>query len=160
MIRPALLALLLALPLMAEAQEKTTYRWVDERGQVHYSDLPPPASIRNIEERRYAAPPPDPTLGYTLRKLTTDFPVTLYTSDNCGELCTNARALLQSRGIPFTETSIATEADLASYRQRFGAPETVPTLTVGTMPYKGFEAGAWNGLLDDAGYPKTPAPAR
>lgn len=160
MIRPALLTLMLALPLTAAAQEKTTYRWVDERGQVHYSDLPPPSSVLKLEVQRYAAPPPDPTPSYTLRKLTADFPVTLYTSDNCGELCTAARTLLQRRGIPFTESSIATQADLASYRERFGTPETVPTLTVGTTPYKGFEAGAWNGLLDEVGYPKTPVPGR
>lgn len=160
MIRPALLTLLLALPLAAAAQDKTTYRWVDERGQVHYSDLPPPSAVRELDEKRFAAPPPDPTLSYTLRKLAADFPVTLYTSGDCGELCTSARTLLQNRGVPFTETVIATDADLVVYRQRFGAPETVPTLSVGTVPHKGFEAATWNGLLDQVGYPKTSVPAR
>lgn len=160
MIRPALLALLLALPLTAAAQEKTTYRWVDERGQVHYSDRPPPSSVLELDQKRYAAPPPDPTPSYTVRKLAADFPVTLYTSDNCGELCIGARTLLQNRGVPFTETVIVTEADLAAYRQRFGAPESVPTLSVGTVPHKGFEAGGWNELLDRVGYPKTAVPPR
>lgn len=160
MIQPALLTLLLVLPLTAAAQEKTTYRWVDQHGQVHYSDLPPPSSALQVDEKRYAAPPPDQTLSYTLRKLAADFPVTLYTSDNCGELCTSARTLLQNRGVPFTETVIATEADLAAYRQRFGAPESAPTLSVGTVPHKGFEAGGWNELLDRVGYPKAAVPAR
>ena len=40
-------ALLLALPLLsslAAADGRTTYRWVDEKGRVHYSDLPAPAT--------------------------------------------------------------------------------------------------------------------
>src|SRR5690606_16178480 len=28
---------------------QTTYRWVDERGIVHYSDQPPPAHVRNVD---------------------------------------------------------------------------------------------------------------
>lgn len=156
MIRPALLVPLLAFSLSAAAVAQTTYQWVDERGQINFSDRPPPSSVRGLEEKRYAAPPPDTTLPYTLRKLTEDFPVTLYTSDNCGELCNTARALLGTRGIPFTESKLATADDLARYRQRFGAPESVPTLSVGNTPYKGFEANAWGRLLDDVGYPKAP----
>ena len=30
-------------------------------------------------------------------------PVTLYVSNNCGDLCSNGRTLLQNRGIPYSE---------------------------------------------------------
>lgn len=162
MIRPALLFAVLAFGLMpatqAQTEAPTTYRWVDERGQINYSDLPPPSAVQAVEARRFAAPPPDQTLPYALRKLTEDFPVTLYSSENCGEACAAARALLDGRGVPYTETRIATAEALASYRERFGSPESVPTLTIGSTPYKGFESTAWNRLLDNAGYPKTPVP--
>ena len=77
MIRPALLVPLLALGLSASVSAQTTYRWVDAQGQVHYSDQPPPPEIQQLEARRFAAPAPDTTLSYTLRKLAADFPVTL-----------------------------------------------------------------------------------
>ncbi|AWI80065.1 MAG: hypothetical protein CVU19_03770 [Betaproteobacteria bacterium HGW-Betaproteobacteria-13] len=156
MIRPALLVPLLALGLSAAVPAQTTYRWVDAHGQVHYSDRPPPPEIQELEARRFAAPPPDPTLSYTLRKLTADFPVTLYTASNCGDLCDSARSLLGSRGIPYTEFPLANQADLAAYRERFGVPEQVPSLSVGSAQFKGFEPGAWNRLLNDVGYPKAP----
>lgn len=47
---PVLLALILALPALAQ-----TYRWVDENGQVHYSQLPPKSG-----NYRAVAPPPPP----------------------------------------------------------------------------------------------------
>lgn len=162
MIRPALLVPLLVFgPAAGVLAQTTTYRWVDERGQVNFSDQPPPPSVRILEIKRVATAGqnPDRPLSYALGKLATDFPVVLYTSDNCGEPCDAARALLSTRGIPFTESKIATEEGLADYRQRFGAPETVPTVSVGTTPYKGFERGEWSRMLDNVGYPKAPSAA-
>ncbi|MBR0566399.1 glutaredoxin family protein [Azoarcus sp. L1K30] len=156
MTRTRFLAVLIALGLSALAQAQTTYRWVDRQGQVHYSDQPPPPEAGTPEARRFAAPPPDPTLSYTLRKLGEDFPVTLYTSANCTDLCASARALLGARGIPFTERILASQDDIADFRDRFGSPEQVPTLSVGRKPFKGFEPGGWNRLLDQVGYPKAP----
>lgn len=156
MTRSALLVPLLALGLSAAVAAQTTYRWVDAQGQVHYSDQPPPQEIQELEARRFAAQPPTPTLSYTLRKLTADFPVTLYTAGDCGDLCASARSLLNSRGIPYTELPLANQADLAAYRERFGVPEQVPSLSVGSAQLKGFEPGAWNKLLSDVGYPKAP----
>ena len=156
MIRPALLVPLLALGLSASVSAQTTYRWVDAQGQVHYYDQPPPPEIQQLEARRFAAPAPDTTLSYTLRKLAADFPVALYTAANCGDLCATARSLLTARGIPFTEMPLASQADLAAYRARFGVPEQVPSLSVGSSQLKGFEPGAWNQLLNDVGYPTAP----
>ena len=44
--------LLAALPLLVSAQ---VYRWVDDRGQVHYSQVPPPG-----REAQPVGPPPPP----------------------------------------------------------------------------------------------------
>jgi|SRR5689334_1378106 len=44
---------LVALPLAAAAE---TYRWVDEKGQVHYTQTPPPG-----KDAKLVAPPPPPS---------------------------------------------------------------------------------------------------
>lgn len=148
----------MALLAAAAAFAQGTYRWVDADGQVHYSDQPPPADARKVEEKHYSANRADTVLPYTLRKLSADFPVTLYTAENCHAPCADARRLLAQRGVPFAEKVIKTEGDVAAYRQRFGTPDTVPALTVGRQTAKGFAAEPWNALLDSVGYPKTPLP--
>lgn len=138
--------------------QSETYRWVDEHGRVNYSDRPPPPGVRQVEEKRFASEPADTVDSYTVRRAAADFPLVLYTSDNCGDPCTLARDLLNRRGAPYTETKIATQADLAAFRERVGMPDTVPTLIVGSRPLRSFEAGAWNRALDEAGYPAAAAP--
>lgn len=53
LIRKSLLTLLLFLPLTAAA---VIYKWVDEDGNINYSEAPPP----NIAATRLKAPPPPP----------------------------------------------------------------------------------------------------
>ncbi len=156
--RVALAMLVFALGGVAVAED--TYRWVDERGQVNFSDLPPPPGARQVEIIRGASGPADTALAYSVRKAAADFPVTLYTGKDCGEPCALGRDLLARRGIPFSEQEIVTEEDLAAYRARFGTPDEVPAIAVGSQTMKGFEAGRWGSMLDDAGYPKTPIPPR
>lgn len=155
---PALLLSLLMLASAGMVSAQTTYRWVDERGQVHFSDQPPPASARQAEERRYSGSRADTVPSYTERKLNEDFPVTLYTADSCEDICVQARSLLDKRGISYTEIKLVTEEDLEKYRAIFGSPEEVPALTVGSQPFKGFGPESWNRLLDTAGYPRTLPP--
>jgi glutaredoxin len=160
---PRLAAAVLALATLSAAGAagaQTTYRWKDAQGRVHYSDQPPPPEVRELDEQRYAAPAAAQVPSYTLRKLAADFPVTLYSADNCGDLCVQARALLNKRGVPFAERKLATAEDHAAFQRDFNAPPEVPTLAVGRNHLRGLEAGGWNRLLDDAGYPKTPLPPR
>ena len=48
----------------AAAQGKTTYRWVDAQGVVHYSDTPQPGAqvIQLPSAQTYQAPPPPPAV--------------------------------------------------------------------------------------------------
>lgn len=146
--------------LGAPAWGAETYRWVDESGRVNYSDRPPPQNVRKVIEKQLGDAPADSALPYTTRKAATDFPVALYTSDNCGGLCDEARNLLTRRGVPFAEHKLATEADITAYRERFGTPDEVPAISVGNQAQKGYEAGRWTRMLDDAGYPKAAPPSR
>jgi glutaredoxin len=143
-------ALLAATPALLA---QTTYRWVDERGVVHYSDQPPPQHIRELDQRSFVPGRADPSLPYTVRKAMADFPVTLFTSEQCGEPCARARTWLNEHGVPFNERPMKDDNDLAAYRQAFEQPEEVPALLVGRQPFKGFQAAGWQRLIDDAGYP-------
>jgi glutaredoxin len=138
------------------AQSASLYRWVDTEGKVHYTEQPPPPSAaRKVEEKTLGTPPADDgQLPYASRLAAKNFPVTLYISD-CGEACTQAREHLTKRGIPFNEKNASTSEVQAELKKLIGGL-TVPVLAVGTATrLKGYEAGAWNTALDEAGYPRS-----
>ena len=95
---------------------------------------------------------PASALPFELRRAVERHPVTLYVDANCGAPCAEARAYLRGRGVPYQEVRIETREDIEAFRRRTGV-QIVPTLTVGSLSQGGFEAGAWAGLLDAAGYP-------
>ncbi|MDD5240944.1 MAG: glutaredoxin family protein [Sulfuricella sp.] len=140
------------------AQSAPLYRWVDSEGKVHYTDQPPPASAKKIEEKKMGGQlPDDGQLPYASRMAAKNFPVTLYNSD-CGEACTKAREHLTKRGIPFSEKDAGTPDVQAELKKLIDNVE-VPVLAVGTVTrLKGYEASTWDAALDEAGYPKS-APA-
>ena len=149
-----LFVLLGALALNA-AHADSLYRWVDKEGKVHYGDKPA-ADALSAEQKRFsaAASVSDDDLPYNLRKAKQDFPVTLYVAKTCAEACVQARTFLNSRGIPFAEKNLTSEADLAMFG-KLNPSGMVPSLTVGKTLLSGYESGAWNSELDIAGYPKT-----
>jgi glutaredoxin len=152
------IALLLGLAVAAgvgAARAAGMYRWVDEAGQVHYSDQLPPPQARNLERRRLGDKPGDSTLPYTLREAVRQFPVTLYTAEGCGQGCTQAVAYLTRRGVPFTEKDarIAENADVVL--SHTGGKLEVPLMIIGRSAVRGFEESTWAATLDAAGYPRS-----
>jgi glutaredoxin len=79
--------------------------------------------------------------------------VTLYTVPNC-EGCDAARSLLNARGVPFKEVSLTDAATTEDFKKNVGAA-SLPTMLVGSQQQVGFEEGAYQRMLDDAGYPAT-----
>lgn len=146
----ALIALLLA-PAWAAAQ----YKWTDADGRIVYGDNPP-RDARNIQriDARGAAGEADSlaALPFELRRAAREFPVVLYTTSDCPP-CEAARALLRARGIPYTERTVTTPQDLEAL-EKLGHGKRLPVLAVGRQTQREFEAGAWNALLDAAGYPR------
>lgn len=130
------------------------YRWVDEKGQVTYSDLPPPPSVDGVQQKRFSDRAGTQQLPYALQLATRNFPVTLYLSD-CGNACDQAGKLLQKRGVPFTQKNAKDPQVAEELAKLTGGKLLVPLLTVGTNVVKGFEEGAWQTALDVAGYPKS-----
>jgi glutaredoxin len=138
------------------AQSASLYRWVDRDGTVHYTEQPPPPSLAmKVEEKTLGTQPTDSDpLPYASRLAAKNFPVTLYVSE-CGESCTKAREHLTKRGIPFHEKDVGTQEVQTELKNLVGTL-VVPVLAVGTVTrLKGYEAGAWNTALDEAGYPKS-----
>lgn len=148
--RMRLLALLLLLPVYAQAQ---MYRWVDDKGKVHYSDQAPSSGAKNVQKQSTSAGQASTAaLPYALQQAVKTFPVTLYTSEACKDSCAQARELLNKRGVPYSEVTVADEVDIAQLKQLSG-DSVVPVMTVGREVYKGFESGNYKTALDNAGYP-------
>jgi glutaredoxin len=148
--RMRFLAPLLLLPVLAQAQ---MYRWVDGNGKVHYSDQAPLSGAKNVQTQSMSAGQGSSApVPYALRQAVGNFPVTLYTTEACGETCAQARELLNKRGVPHSEVTVADELGLAQLKKLSG-DNVVPVMTVGREVYRGFESGAYKAALDNAGYP-------
>jgi glutaredoxin len=92
-------------------------------------------------------------LPFELRQAATRYPVTLYTSPGCST-CAQGRAMLVTRGVPFTEKLVATKDD-GEALSRIAGSQTLPLLTIGGQQLKGYSDSEWQQFLDAAGYPKT-----
>lgn len=152
----ALGSLALVIPSLADAQ--TLYRIVGADGKVTFSDKPPAPDSKDkvaapVKAGSVSASPPSSGTGlpFELRQVAARFPVTLYTSANCVP-CGSARALLTSRGVPFTEKMVTTDAD-AQALKRLSNETSLPFATIGSQQLKGFADTEWTQFLNAAGYP-------
>ncbi|MBP8019417.1 MAG: glutaredoxin family protein [Hylemonella sp.] len=142
-------ALLVALGV---AHSQSVYRIVGPDGKVTFSDRPPAAGKDTPAGTRVTSGgATNPSLPYELKLTVAKFPVTLYTSANCNP-CANAKALLNQRGVPYTEKSIASNEDLAAL-QKLSGDTQLPFGTIGSQQIKGFSSLEWAQYLDAAGYP-------
>jgi len=151
---------LAALASPAEAQDKQVYRYIDADGRVIYSDRLPPGDAKSVQSKRLNANLIEGNdLPLAAQQAMDRYPVTLYTF-NCGDPCTQAEALLNRRGVPFTTVNVE-EPKGADQLKTLTGELNAPVLQVGdTMVAKGFLESKWQSMLDTAGYPKTPSPRR
>jgi glutaredoxin len=141
--------LILACATGAHAQ---MYKWVGPDGKVTYSDVPPPSSIKQVETKSLSGGGPSTVgLPYELSEAVKNSPVKLYTTTKCAP-CDNARTMLNTRGIPFTEKTVSSNQDIEQLRKISG-DSNLPVLVVGRSTQSGFDSGAWNSALTSAGYP-------
>ena len=87
------------------------------------------------------------------------FPVTLYTFD-CGELCQNAEALLNRRGVPFTTVNVSESQGAAKLKALTGGMPRRCCRSATSCSPRAMNEQRWQAMLDEAGYPKTPPPRR
>ncbi|MBS1140618.1 MAG: hypothetical protein H6R13_2071 [Proteobacteria bacterium] len=147
--------LMLCLAVASTCALADTYRWVDSGGRTVVSDTPPPGKTKGVVKNGEKAEAGD-NQSFATRKAAEAFPVILYTTAECVNECKQARDLLNGRGVPFTEKMLQTQAEIDELKQLIG-DAFVPALKVGNQRFRGFEAGAYDNLLDLAGYPKTAA---
>ena len=159
LIATGLMGLLGATALIgADASAQQVYRIVGPDGRITYSDQAPTQAPAGkaapvAATGRGTAGADNSGLPFELRQTASRYPVTLYTGPNC-EPCASGRAMLSSRGIPFSEKTIATVPDLEAFKRQYDTT-SLPFLTVGGQQIKGFSDGEWGNYLDAAGYPKT-----
>lgn len=149
-----LLAGLIAAPVLAQG----VYRTVGPDGRVSYSDQPPPthANTRPVDSATAnTAAGANAPLPFELRQVVSRYPVTLYTSTDCAP-CNSGRNLLNARGIPYTEKTVNTAQDGDAFK-RLSGESSLPFMTIGSQPLKGYSDTEWTQFLDAAGYPKQSA---
>jgi glutaredoxin len=145
---------LFALAATAAAQTQV-YRYTDSDGHIVYSDRQPPSTAKNVQPKRLGANYIETSqLPLAAQQAIERNPVTLYTYD-CGDVCQQAEALLNRRGVPFTTVDV-TQADNGAKLQSLTGEQRVPVLQVGEKVQKGFLESRWQAVLDEAGYPKAP----
>jgi glutaredoxin len=144
----------LLLLLCAASAHAQLYKWIGPDGSITYSDTPPPRAAALLDKKpAIDGEAADVRLPYELAQAVKGNPVTLYTTAHC-PACDEGRKLLAARGIPFTEKTVTGNDDIAQLKQA-GGDAQLPFLTVGRNKQQGFESGAWNNLLNAAGYPQT-----
>lgn len=146
------LALLAALVLPAHA---AMYKWVDAQGRTQYSDTPPPANAKKVEEQKIVRNTIETTgAPFAVQEAAKRNPVTVWISD-CGDLCTKARDFLARRGIPHAVRNPSRQGEQDAWKKASGGDNSIPLLVVGaSRTLKGFDEGEWNTALDAAGYPR------
>lgn len=146
-------AALLLLLLTASAAHAQMYKWKDEKGVTHFTETPPPATAQKAEVKNYnTAGAGGVELPSELANAVRSRPVVLYTTANCGAGCNMARTMLANRGIPYREKTVSTTEDFDAMKKA-GSDGQVPLLLVGRARQIGFEQGAWDSALTEAGYP-------
>lgn len=152
MIRFPLFLVLLGIATAASAQ---LYRWTDDKGRVHITDTPPPASAKGVQRKAVpsSSAPAAPQQSFELSQAMKDFPITLYTAPNCADPCSQARQALNKRGVPFKEIMVSDPRSMEELRQ-FASGNDVPVLVVGRSVHEGFQQEAFDALLDSARYPR------
>lgn len=133
------------------------FKHVDAAGRVTFSDKPPSPSaggkFEPVTSRAQIGSTNTASLPLELRQAAERYPVVLFTGPNC-EPCETGRQLLNRRGIPFGERTVATAADGDALR-RLSGDQGLPLLTIGGQQIKGYSDIEWNQFLTAAGYPST-----
>ena len=150
----SVLAVSLASVSVGYAQQ--VYRWVDADGRIQYSDTPPPAGTKGVQEKNVSGSSiQNNELSLVAQDAQKKNPVTVYVSE-CGESCDAAKAYLGKRGIPHTIVDPTRTIELnKKFREETGGT-VVPVIKIGEKRLSGWSESAWSSALDAAGYPKTP----
>lgn len=130
------------------------YKWKDEKGVTHFSDTPPASAkpTQPVEVKTYQTATATPVLPSELQAVVRTNPVTLYSTSQC-DACNQGRAQLLRRGIPYSEKTVVTAADM-EVLARAGSVGRLPLLVIGRNRQIGYDQVTWDEALTAAGYPE------
>jgi glutaredoxin len=134
------------------------YKVVQPDGSTTYTDRPPTSGNARVTPLGHAAGTAaaatqgDASFPLELRQAAQRYPVTLLTTTDCPP-CDTGRQWLQQRGVPYTEKRVLTQDDEQALLRLVGG-RSLPSLTVGAQPVRGFSETEWQAYLDAAGYPR------
>ena len=137
-------------PASSQLYAQQVYKSVDKNGRVTYSEVPP---LPGSGDKLTGDSASSVALPYALQQVVSRYPVTLYTTADCGP-CINARLKLTQRGVPFTERTVSSNEDITAYK-KLNSDNNFPLATIASQQLKGYEETEWTKYLDAAGYPKS-----
>lgn len=140
--------------LLACSPAFALYKVIGPDGKVTYTDRPPTDRASQAIKTNGSMSDTG-SLPFELRQINAKFPVTLYTSRDCGP-CDQGRNLLKQRGIPFVERTVQSNEDIQAFKRQEGGDQ-MPVVRIGGQQIKGFSSQDWQSYLDAAGYPKESA---
>jgi glutaredoxin len=123
------------------------YKWVDEQGQVHYSDQKPedrpvteiPMETRSYQEISYR------TVEVDTRKVAPEARVVMLSASWCGS-CKKAKQYFRRNGIAFLEYDIEKSSRGKRLYEQLGATG-VPVILVGKKRMNGFTEAGFERLI-------------
>ncbi len=138
------------------ASQADIYKWVDEKGELHITDTPPPAKTSG-EMKVYKdvpdqspAPAPGAVEGSDKPKPSVErrksAEVILYTTSWC-PYCSKARDYFRSRGIDFIEYDIEKDKEAAARKRELDGGGGVPFAIINGHYVRGFSASAYERAL-------------
>ena len=111
--KPTMQSLTLALLVCSAVADAQVFKWVGPDGKTNYSDMPPGPSVVQSQKKVFSGNVVDTAdMPFDLAAAVKNSPVTLYTGAKCIP-CDDGRKLLTARGIPFSEKTVSSNADIA-----------------------------------------------
>jgi len=131
------LILLVSLLIFAESSSAEIYKWTDEKGHIHYSNIKPEnQDVIEIEVKISTYE----NVSYTTSEVDLGKKVVIFSANWCGA-CKKAKRYFRRNAIPFTEYDIEKGAKAKSLYKKLGATG-IPVILVGKKRMNGFtEAG-------------------
>lgn len=141
------LIILLALLIPAAGLHAEIYKWVDEQGQVHYSDQKPedwPVTEIPMETRSYQGISYG-TVEVDTGKVAPEAGVVMLSASWCGS-CKKAKQYFRRNGIAFLEYDIEKSSRGKGLYEQLGATG-VPVILVGKKRMNGFTEAGFERLI-------------
>ena len=134
-------AIFLAILVVSNAALPEIYRWVDDKGKVHFSDKP--STVHSSEEVKLKINTYE-VVTYDSSSFDVGKKVVMYSASWCG-VCKKAKRYFEEKGIKYTEYDVENNAKGRAEFKRLGA-KGVPVILVGNRRMNGFSIDGFENI--------------